>query len=196
MAPGENITDLYTLLSQPAPDPRETIVRDVATQASGYLRDLETLTAGWRARDWIEQHAQEQGVVFGEGAEAVAPCKPCARYAVALLRGQPEAEALKLACDQLREMRQRTLAAVGLVEVYCRVGGVVSSGGWRQFTGIKVGVEGSPWVEYEVDPPLMVPAGQTLVVLGLGERSISLRVAGEEVVRALRPTGGEGLADE
>lgn len=109
-SPGEHRTDLYTLLARPAPG-------EATGQVFASTRDLAVMVAGWRARDWIEVHAEEQGIVFA-GVPNAAPCKPCARYAVAVLRGQAEAEALQLACDQLREMRQRALAAVALVDKY------------------------------------------------------------------------------
>lgn len=107
VGPGQDRVDLYTLLGQPAPARQQMV------------RALVALAAGWRARDWIEAHAEEQGVVFA-GVPTTAPCKPCARYTVAVLRGHPESEALKLACDQLREMRQRVLTAQDLVEKYAQ----------------------------------------------------------------------------
>lgn len=115
MAPGENRTDLYTLLARPAPGLGER-----TGQVVGVSRDLAVLAAGWCARDWIEQHANEQapeayGVVFVSSAGAQ-PCRPCGRYALAVLRGVPDAEALKFACDQLREMRAQVEAAMAVVD--------------------------------------------------------------------------------
>lgn len=100
--------DLYTLLARPGGDP-------LAMQLAA---DMRALVAGWRARDWIEQHAEEQGGVIFESTASLAPCRPCARFAVAVLRGHPADEAITLACDHMQEMRPLALAADALVARY------------------------------------------------------------------------------
>lgn len=72
----------------------------------------------------------------------------------------------------------------------------MTSGGWRRLTGVQLGMAGMPWLEYVLEEPVTVLAGQTLEVVGLGEESILLRVDGQEKVCALRSAGAEGVAGE
>lgn len=62
--------------------------------------------------------------------------------------------------------------------------------------GVQVCMAGSPWVEYVLPEPMIVQAGSSFEVVGLGEEWITVRLSGHDHTLPLRPAGGQGAAGE
>lgn len=69
-------------------------------------------------------------------------------------------------------------------------------GAWGTVTGVELSGVGAEVMSYVFDPPVLVPAGATLEMVGFGDGLMHFRVDGREEVRPLgAPDGQGGQAD-
>ncbi len=69
------------------------------------MNEIDTLVAGYPALAKLNQHSED-----------IDACKPCARFAVALMQGRRPQDALYLRCREAQEWQAAVDAALAIVK--------------------------------------------------------------------------------